>query len=65
VTRPTNPNAPVVTVTISAHDAAQAGLQMRVLAHTHRMPDEVADLLDRVGQQLFSAGRLAANGGGQ
>jgi hypothetical protein len=43
VTRPTNPNAPVVTVTINAHDAAQAGLQMRVLAHTHRMPDEVAD----------------------
>lgn len=62
MTDPKNPQ-PIATVTLGAHDAAQAGLQMRVLSRTARMPDEVAELLERVGQQLFSAGRLAANGG--
>jgi hypothetical protein len=64
VTTSAKKQSPTTTVQLSTADAAQAGVQMRVLARSHRMPDEVAELLDRVGQQLFSAARVAMEGGG-
>jgi hypothetical protein len=59
----TKPDEPIVSVTLTANDATLAGLQMRVLSRTARVPDEVAELLERVGRQLFAQGRLAAEGG--
>lgn len=55
----------ITTVQLKTADAAQAGLQMRVLARTARIPDDVADLLDRVGSQLFAAARAAMEGGAE
>ncbi len=59
---------PPVTVVLDAEDAALVGATLRALGRTNRTPDPVAnERLVRVGDQLFSAARLAGvvRGGGQ